>query len=74
MAKAKKKKISKKKEFELPMWLALFMTFIFILTWFLMSQATFYVGGDYAFWIIMTMAFLLPVLILWLIYFEVIEI
>jgi hypothetical protein len=72
MAKVRGKK-QKKHELELPLWLVVFMTFVFVITWFLMSHASFFSIMSFPFWIIMTMAFLIPVLVIWLIYFKVID-
>ena len=79
MAKTKRKKVSKRKttkknmEFELPLWVVVFMTVVLVMMWFVMSQATFLTIYSFSFWLVMTMIFLIPVLVLWMIYFEILK-
>ena len=56
----------------LPLWVVILITVIFVATWFYMSYMIFIqTATGIFFWILMTMTFLIPVMVLWMYYLKI---
>ena len=70
---AKKANNKKIRETELPFWIVVFLTIIFVSIWFFMSKMIFLTSTGFVFWVIVTMLFLFPLALIWMIYLRILK-